>query len=278
MAPPTKNLLFALMVLRAVRSYANPYPQVTTAPVIPATSTTDASNAWQDCTREAAAPCAGIIYDPETWCQPQATNVLYPTISGATGAAACAFTASPTTTVDLGIFSTYLIATVPSCASKAGITVQPETSTSSTTDWVHLATPTKPSKCYPTHDSPWKDLQVEVNNAAIQSACAGTDAGWQSRGGENSADPPENNQVQQGIILAPNAPDECKSFYGRGHNSDVTTLCAAPFQKILADCPYNGGENTNICGTFWMETCPLEEVCTRGDPGGPWATMTATAT
>ena len=104
------HLLFALV---SARAYASPAPQVTPAPTAP----------WADCKLESAAPCHGIVYDPPSWCQAQATNIMYYPISSATGTAACDFTKEPTTSVErLGILSTYAAAERTSCLTYLGLT------------------------------------------------------------------------------------------------------------------------------------------------------------
>ena len=136
------------------------------------------------------------------------------------------------------------------------------------------ATPTGPSKCYPSHDLTYNsqtnyDLLTEVHASDLQGYCSGTNANWVPPvGGPDQEAPAANNYVQHGVNPAPSAPAACGQFYAQGHGIDVTTLCAAPLQRILSDCPYNGGENTNVCGTFWLQTCPFEINCPQGSPGG----------
>lgn len=88
-------LLFAAMQVRAAAVTAVPFT---------------------DCSIESAMPCAGIVYAPATWCQNNLGEALYSTVAGASGSAACNFTASPTAII-LGIQSTYQPTDVPSCVS-----------------------------------------------------------------------------------------------------------------------------------------------------------------
>jgi len=88
-------------------------------------SVTPVPSPWTNCILGSAAPCGGIVYQPPMWCQPEVTNVLYPTISGASGKAACAYTTQPTSTLNLGILSKYQPDTVTSCFSMLNITAPP---------------------------------------------------------------------------------------------------------------------------------------------------------
>ena len=73
---------------------------------------------YTDCSIESGRPCGGMVYSPATWCQNNLAEAIYSTVAGASGSAACRFTASPTK-ITLGIQSTYHVADVPSCASSA---------------------------------------------------------------------------------------------------------------------------------------------------------------
>lgn len=73
---------------------------------------------YTDCSIESGRPCGGMVYAPATWCQNNVAEAIYSTVAGASGSAACRFTASPTK-ITLGIQSTYHVADVPSCVSSA---------------------------------------------------------------------------------------------------------------------------------------------------------------
>lgn len=86
--------------------------------------------AYTDCSIESGRPCGGIVYAPATWCENNLGEALYSTVAGASGSAACSFTASPTK-ITLGIQSTYHPADVPSCVSSTQVSSATGTATSS---------------------------------------------------------------------------------------------------------------------------------------------------
>ena len=84
--------------------------------------------AYTDCSIESGRPCGGIVYAPATWCQNNLGEALYSTVAGASGSAACSFTASPTI-ITLGIQSTYHPTDVPSCVGSTQVSSATPTAT-----------------------------------------------------------------------------------------------------------------------------------------------------
>ena len=135
-------------------------------------------------------------------------------------------------------------------------------------------TPTGTTTCFPWHDS--FDLQLAMTNDGIQSLCSGNQADWIFEGGGDPESAVANNYVSSGYTLADDAPPQCKDLYTNGISSFVASLCALPLQQILSDCGYNGGSVSNVCGSWWMQTCPLGISCPVGCPGGTQSCGTPT--
>ena len=127
-------------------------------------------------------------------------------------------------------------------------------------------TPTGTTTCFPWHDS--FDLQQAMTNDGLQSLCSGNQADWLFEGGGDPESAVANNYVSSGYTLADDAPPQCKDLYTNGMSPFVASLCALPLQRILGDCGYNGGSVSNVCGSWWMQTCPLGITCPVGCPGG----------
>ena len=129
------------------------------------------------------------------------------------------------------------------------------------------AYPTASASCFPYHDV--NDLQIA--NPWIPGYCAGNDTGWFEEGGDDPSSAAGSNLIHSGYTLVDNAPPECHDLYQNGHSDYVTMLCSEPLMRILKDCPYNGGSVSNVCGQWWLQTCPYSITCQPGCPGGSYA-------
>jgi hypothetical protein len=135
-------------------------------------------------------------------------------------------------------------------------------------------TPTAPVKCFPSHGGAAGQISdtdkiVSILNPNVGTYCAGTDPSWSAQvGGPDPASPAANNYVNSGLEVAKNPPEDCKHFYTSGNTALQRSLCSAPLAAIIKACPYNGGQVDTICGTWWLQSCPLSQTCAVGQPGG----------
>ena len=129
---------------------------------------------------------------------------------------------------------------------------------------MNAAQPTASGQCFPYHDV--NDLKILAPN--INGGCAGNNPAWGEASALNPSSAADSNFVTTGYTLDPKAPPECHDLYKDGHSDYVTLLCSAPLNQLVNDCPYNGGSISNVCGQWWIQTCPLEEKCPVGCPGG----------
>lgn len=87
---------------------------------------------------------------------------------------------------------------------------------------------------------------------------------------EGPASPERNNQLNAGFTPGADAPEACQAVF-TSERSDLSNFaCSDSLSKIVTECPYNGGKFTNLCGEWWLMTCPLADDCPVGCPGGEY--------
>jgi len=133
-------------------------------------------------------------------------------------------------------------------------------------------TPAGPPSCFPSHSGDGTkgitdaDKVVKIISPNVASYCNGTNANWEQEGGGDPTTPAGNNLISSGYTLGSNVPDDCQHFYKGDLNQLQVNLCALPLEAIIDGCPYNGGQIDTVCGTFWLQSCTLEQKCAVGDP------------
>ena len=193
--------------------------------------------------------CNGVYVQPKP-----STSVATPITSGG----------NPTTTVVPNCNYITLQPTAQDCPINTAAVISASMAAAASASQSKAAYPTASATCFPYHDV--NDLKIEGPD--VNGGCRGTNADWELVDGIDPASAAAANYVRSGYTLADDAPPECHNLYAQGHSDYVTELCSAPLAQILNDCPYNGGKVTNACGEWWMQTCPLEETCPVGCPGG----------
>jgi len=130
-------------------------------------------------------------------------------------------------------------------------------------------TPTNSVQCYPTHGTNPQDQIIKVANINVGSKCSGTTSTWQQvgGGGGDQTTPANNNHYDSTFTLASDAPADCKNLYTSGSSPAVQSACSLPIQAIIDACPFNGGQVSNACGLWTLQSCPLGGTCKIGNPG-----------
>jgi hypothetical protein len=111
------------------------------------------------------------------------------------------------------------------------------------------------------------DKIVSLAGIPVGSFCAGTNANWTYEAGSGST-PVDNNIYNSGYTLVTPPPEDCKHLYSSGSTKLQQQLCSDPLAAIINNCPYNGGQVKNACGSWWLQSCPFEEKCAIGNPSG----------
>ncbi|KAL1980204.1 hypothetical protein VTN96DRAFT_4470 [Rasamsonia emersonii] len=121
-------------------------------------------------------------------------------------------------------------------------------------------------QCFPTHGTSEADKLIQVSNFDPAEFCAKNQSDWLYVGSSDPLTPAGNNYIFSGYTLDEHAPAECHHLYTSGSTKLEQDLCYEPLKAIAKACPWNGGQARNVCGLWWLQTCPLGKTCPKGDP------------
>jgi len=96
--------------------------------------------------------------------------------------------------------------------------------------------------------------------------CTGTGLAGSSNGTGQGQGSPADNYAYFGVQFASDAPAECQGMFESGFDTGNMEYCADPLSSILSGCPYNGGNATSVCGSFYLQTVPIGGVAVVGNP------------
>ena len=121
--------------------------------------------------------------------------------------------------------------------------------------------PTASSKCFPYHD--YNDLAYAQPNIDFHCEGSISDDVVKLSQANTSYDPKlltNENEIWTRFQPASDAPAGCQER--------TSLACLILLKQIVIDCPYNGGDISDRCGSWWLMTCPLHTLCPAGCPGG----------
>jgi hypothetical protein len=139
--------------------------------------------------------------------------------------------------------------------------------------------PTSAVKCFPRpkpedpkkpHDNPDTDMLLKIADLDVLGTCESQSTNLVCRACNPRWDvwrPIYSNFYESWFQKDDAAPAECAGI--QKPEEEIGTwgvkMCVTPYERIIKECPWNGGEVKTVCGTFAVQNCPNGgDNCTLG--------------